>query len=158
MNRRLIPLALGVAAALAAASFADGQPRRPPADGPGRGAGFGWREIGRVQVPDRPTPQIVQIPGRQMYREVMICAERRTVRLRRVEMRLRRGEDQRIDTPEELRPGDCSRPTIVNRPPADIVSITLRYERDRDRHGDDRRRGRGRGRDDDDGTVVIRGR
>ena len=72
-----------------------------------------------------------------------------------VEMLGRRGEDQRIDVPDQLRAGDCSRPTLINRPPADIVSVTLRFERDR--YDDDRGRGRGRGRDDD-GTAVIRAR
>lgn len=81
---------------------------RPTNYGGGSGAGGNWREIARLNVRDRADHDTVGVRGNDLYREVKVCAERNTIRIRRAEVQLGNGQWQRMFLPLALSAGDCS--------------------------------------------------
>lgn len=82
-----------------------------PMSGGGNGGGSwdgNWREIGRLNVRDRADRDMLYVRSNELFREVKICAERNTVRIRRAEVQLGNGKWQRMFVPLALSPGDCS--------------------------------------------------
>lgn len=68
-----------------------------------------WREIARLNVRDRQDRDRVSVNDGRVYRQVMVCAERNTVRIRRAEVQLGNGTWQRLFLPVALSAGACSK-------------------------------------------------
>jgi hypothetical protein len=68
-----------------------------------------WREIARLDVRDRQDRDRVTVNDGVLYRQVMVCAERNTVRIRRAEVQLGNGQWQRMFLPVALAAGECSK-------------------------------------------------
>ncbi len=79
-----------------------------PANYGGGGGGGNWREIGRLNVRDRADRDTLYVRSNDLFREVKVCAERNTVRIRRAEVQLGNGKWQRLFVPLALAPGRCS--------------------------------------------------
>ncbi|MBL0924925.1 MAG: hypothetical protein IBJ12_10735 [Sphingomonadaceae bacterium] len=67
-----------------------------------------WREIARLDVRDRADRDTAYVRTNDLFREVKVCAERNTVRIRRAEVQLGNGYWQRMFVPLALTPGNCS--------------------------------------------------
>lgn len=81
---------------------------RPANYGGGGWNNSGWREIARLNVRDRYDRDTVAVRSNELFREVKVCAERKTVRIRRAEVQLGNGYWQRMFVPLVLSPGRCS--------------------------------------------------
>lgn len=68
-----------------------------------------WLEIVRLNVRDRAERDTAAVRDNGLYSEVMVCAERSTIRLRRAEIQLDDGGWQRLFLPLALAPGECSK-------------------------------------------------
>lgn len=87
-----------------------------------------WREISRLNVRDRATTDTVRVNDRELYRDVKICAERNTVRIRRAEAQLGGRQWQRLFVPLALAPGKCSNPIDLLGDGRRITSLRFEYE------------------------------
>lgn len=92
------------------------------------GNASGWREIARLNVADRADTDRVRVSDRRTYREVKICAERNTVRIRRAEAQLDGRQWQRLFVPLALAPGDCSNAIDLLGDERRISSVRFDYE------------------------------
>jgi hypothetical protein len=81
---------------------------RPLNQGSGGGSFDNWREIARLNVRDRVDRDTVNVRTNELFREVKVCAEHNTVRIRRAEVQLGNGYWQRMFVPLALTPGNCS--------------------------------------------------
>jgi hypothetical protein len=83
---------------------------RPLSNSGGGGASenAAWREIARLDVRDRADRDIAYVRTKDVFREVKVCAERNTIRIRRAEVQLGDGYWQRMFVPLTLTPGNCS--------------------------------------------------
>lgn len=68
-----------------------------------------WREIVRLNVRDRAERDVATATDRKtLFRKVMICSERNTIRIRRAELQLGNRQWQRLFVPLVLEQGKCS--------------------------------------------------
>lgn len=68
-----------------------------------------WLEIVRLNVRDRAERDTAAVRDSGLYSEVMVCAERNAVRVRRAEIQLDDGGWQRLFLPLVLSTGECSK-------------------------------------------------
>lgn len=68
-----------------------------------------WKEIARLDVRDRADRDTVGSTDRcSLFREIKVCSERNTIRIRRAEVQLGNGQWQRLFVPLALEQGRCS--------------------------------------------------
>lgn len=68
-----------------------------------------FKEIGRLTVRDRADRDTLVSSDRStLFREIRVCSERNTIRIRRAEVQLGNGEWQRLFVPLVLEEGKCS--------------------------------------------------
>lgn len=87
-----------------------------------------WRELVRSSVSDRAERDLAPINDRTLYRQVMVCAERQPIRIRRAELQFSNGQWMRLFVPLVLNDGDCSKPIALLRAPRRIRAIRFEYE------------------------------
>lgn len=68
-----------------------------------------WVELVRLTVNDRADQDTARIADGGRYSEIMVCAERQVIRIRRAEAQLDDGGWQRLFLPLTIAPGECSR-------------------------------------------------
>jgi hypothetical protein len=68
----------------------------------------GWQELGRLNVRDHADTDTLRVRNQGQFREIRVCAERNTVRIRRAEVQLDGRQWQRLFLPLALDPGRCS--------------------------------------------------
>jgi hypothetical protein len=86
-----------------------------------------WREIARLSVRDRAEQDTASLRSSERFKELMVCAERNTVRLRRAEVRSENGRWQRLFLPLALPAGECSKGIALQGAPR-LRAIRFEYE------------------------------
>lgn len=98
------------------------QPAAVPAPSPAR-------EIARLSVRDRADRDTAYSTDRQtMFREVQVCSERSTIRIRRAEVQFGNGTWQRLFLPLTLEHGECSKPVDLLGNGRRIRAVRFEYE------------------------------
>lgn len=88
-----------------------------------------WREVARLNVRDRADRDLVYVSNRSaLYREIKVCAERSTIRIRRAEVQLGTGEWQRLSVPLVLTQGQCSDAIDLLAAPRRLRAVRFEYE------------------------------
>jgi hypothetical protein len=103
---------------------------RPLNEGSGSGdwANAAWREIARLNVRDRADRDTAYVRTNDLFREVKVCAERNTIRIRRAEVQLGNGYWQRMFVPLALTPGNCSEAIDLMGNARRIRAVRFEYE------------------------------
>ncbi len=124
MNRSDIGRACAATLILAAALAA-------PSPAAAQGA---WELLGQRTVSDEAERDVIALPGNRRYSEIRICALRRGVRIRDVDVVFGNRQRQDIAVRRRLEARDCTRAQrLRGRGPRDIRRIVLRYEALNDR-------------------------
>lgn len=87
-----------------------------------------WREVARLNVRDRAEQDTARIGDGGSFTQIMVCAERNTVRLRRAEVQLSDQRWQRLFVPLALDPGKCSKGIDLLNGPRQIRAVRFDYE------------------------------
>lgn len=87
-----------------------------------------WRDIIRLSVRDHADRDTANVSDPALYRQVMVCAERNTVRLRRAEVQLGNRRWQRIFLPLVIAPGQCSKAVDLAGNSRRIRAVRFEYE------------------------------
>lgn len=87
-----------------------------------------WREIVRLNVLDRADRDLAGVNDQTPFRQVMVCAERKPIRIRRAELGLGNGQWMRLFLPVVLDGGRCSKPIDLLRGPRRIHAVRFEYE------------------------------
>lgn len=91
-------------------------------------ANGGWTLLGQMTLSERSDRQVIALPGNRRYARLRVCALRRAVRLRDVEVVFGDNARQRIRFGETLDAGACSREAMLDgREPRRVRRIVLRY-------------------------------
>lgn len=116
-----IPLVILVLAPLATSTAADAQRVL-------------WNRLGSVEVRIGSTRETLWVPGRQRYREVRLCVDRRALRVNSFTIGFpRQGgrwpQEQFVPFSRTIAPGQCSRETRIRGGVRDIRQIEIRVAR-----------------------------
>jgi hypothetical protein len=88
-----------------------------------------WKEVARLDVRDRAERDTAAVNDRQTsFRQIRVCSERRTVRIRRAEVQFANGDWQRLFVPLALSQGKCSNAIDLLKPPRRLRAVRFEYE------------------------------
>jgi hypothetical protein len=88
-----------------------------------------WKEVVRLDVRDGADRDLAASRDtKTMFREVQVCSERSTVRIRRAEVQLRNKQWQRLFVPLVLEEGKCSNAIDLLGGPTRIRAVRFEYE------------------------------
>lgn len=88
-----------------------------------------WREIARLNVRDRADRDVLPSNDRQtVFRQIKVCSERNTIRVRRAEAQLGNGQWQRLFIPLTLSQGECSNAIDLLGNKRRIRAVRFEYE------------------------------
>lgn len=96
---------------------------------PVSGFASNWREIVRLNVRDRADRDIaLSSDPSTLFRDIKVCSERNTIRIRRAEVQLGNGKWQRLFLPLALSQGQCSDAVTLQGAPRRIRAVRFEYE------------------------------
>src|SRR4051794_17751398 len=127
MQAKLLGLAATVGALAVSASMASAQVNVAH-HGPGW-QNMNWRVIGYKTVNGGTDTDTIYTPGRQMYRQIRLCAYSAPLRMRDFDVYFANGGHQDVNTRDRLGPGTCTRVIDLKGRARDISRVRLKYER-----------------------------
>jgi len=89
----------------------------------------GWHVVGYKTVNGRRDTDTINLPGRQAFRQVRLCAFNAPLHMRDLRVYYRNGGRQDFRVRQYIAPGTCTRNIDLRGQVRDISQVRLKYER-----------------------------